>query len=124
MANQPTARSAFLGWPNVGPATAGDLARLGVRTPGQLARRDPWAMYERLSRMDGVWHDPCVLDVFLAVVEHAKRGRSRAWWAYTPRRQKMLKKLERGVKGGMPVGRAGGRRAARVAGEGPGGATP
>jgi hypothetical protein len=103
MAKKPKPKSEFLGWPNVGPATAGDLNRLGIRTRAQLARRDPLTLYERLSRLDGVWHDPCVIDVFLAVVEHAKHGKSRAWWTYTPRRKRLLKKLGWSVRGGSPV---------------------
>lgn len=74
--------------PNVGPATAGDLHRLGITRVEQLARRDPEAMYRALCRKDGVRHDPCVRDVFAAVVHFAKTGRARMWWTFTPERKR------------------------------------
>ena len=57
--------------PNVGPAVAGDLLRLGVTAPAALAGQDPEALYERLCALDGVRHDPCLLDVFTAIVARA-----------------------------------------------------
>jgi hypothetical protein len=76
--------------PNVGKATAEDLVRLRVRSVRDLARRDPMTMYKRLCRMDGAKHDPCVIDVFMATVEHAKTGESKPWWKYTAQRKAML----------------------------------
>ncbi|MBI3099242.1 MAG: helix-hairpin-helix domain-containing protein [Planctomycetes bacterium] len=74
--------------PNVGPATAGDLRRLGITRLEQLARRDPEAMYRALCRKDGRRHDPCLRDVFAAVVYYAKIGRARTWWSFTPERKR------------------------------------
>ena len=53
--------------PNVGPAAAEDLRRIGIRTPAQLAGRDAYDMYAQLCLATGVEHDPCVIDVFLSV---------------------------------------------------------
>jgi len=39
--------------PNVGPSVAGDLRRLGITSPGELAGRDPYAMYDDLCRLTG-----------------------------------------------------------------------
>lgn len=77
---------------NVGPRVAGDLIRLGITAPGQLAGRDPFRMYRDLCRKDGVRHDPCVLDVFMAIVDHANGRPSQPWWHFTDRRKAMLKK--------------------------------
>src|SRR5438067_11385693 len=50
--------------PNVGPAVATDLRRLGITTPGKLPGRDPYALYDDLCRRTGQRHDPCLLDTF------------------------------------------------------------
>lgn len=72
--------------PNVGPATAGDLIRLGVSSLDDLSRRDPRVLYDRLAELDGVRHDACVLDVLAAAVHAARTGLSRPWWEFTPER--------------------------------------
>jgi hypothetical protein len=76
--------------PNIGPAMAGDLRRLGITRPAQLAGRDPMALYERLARLDGVRHDPCVLDTFMAAVDYMGGAPARPWWKYTPERKALL----------------------------------
>ncbi len=48
--------------PNIGPALAADLRRLGLNSPASLIGQDPYALYERLSRLVGQRQDPCVLD--------------------------------------------------------------
>jgi Pathogenicity locus len=73
--------------PNVGPATALDLVRLGISEPAELARRDPDRMYDALCKLDGVRHDPCLLDVFASIVAFANGAPARPWWAYTAKRK-------------------------------------
>ncbi|MDE2407459.1 MAG: helix-hairpin-helix domain-containing protein [Xanthomonadaceae bacterium] len=73
--------------PNVGAATAADLRLLGINEPRQLAGRDAWDMYDALCRLTGARHDPCVIDVFLSLVDFAKGGEPRPWWHYTGRRK-------------------------------------
>lgn len=72
--------------PNVGPAIAEDLRRLGIRVPADLAGRDPQALYERLGELDGKRPDPCVLDTFAAAVDFASGKPGRPWWEYSRRR--------------------------------------
>jgi hypothetical protein len=62
--------------PNVGPAVAGDLRRLGITSPAGLPGRDPYALYAELCRITGHRHDPCVLDTLLAAVRYME-GRPR-----------------------------------------------
>jgi len=81
------ARRALENIPNVGPATAGDLLRLGIREPAQLGDCDPDELYERLCRLDGRRHDPCVRDVFAAAVWHARGGGRRPWWDFSRERK-------------------------------------
>lgn len=76
--------------PNVGPATAGDLRRLGISSPGDLAGRDPYAMYDELCRLTGQRHDPCVIDVFIAAVRYMEGGPRTGWWKFTEERKRTL----------------------------------
>lgn len=73
--------------PNVGPAIAGDLIRLGMTRLEDAVGRDADEMYEALCALDGVRHDPCVRDVFAAVVAYANGEEARPWWAFTPARK-------------------------------------
>lgn len=76
--------------PNVGPAVASDLRRLGITSPDQLVGRDPYAMYDDLCRVTGVRHDPCVLDTFIAAVRYVVGRPRKPWWAFTAERQRVL----------------------------------
>jgi len=73
--------------PNVGPAIAGDLIRLGITRLEDAVGRDADEMYGVLCALDGVRHDPCVRDVFAAVVAYANGEEARPWWAFTPARK-------------------------------------
>jgi len=73
--------------PNVGPATAGDLLRLGVTSVDDLSRRDPKQLYDGLTALDGVRHDPCVLDTFAAAIHAARTGEAVPWWEFSDRRK-------------------------------------
>ncbi len=73
--------------PNVGPAMAEDLLRLGILRLEDAAGQDPDALYRALCVLDGVRQDPCVRDVFAAVVAYANGEEARPWWAFTPARK-------------------------------------
>jgi len=87
IADVPVKARRLLDLQNVGPATALDLVRLGIFAPEKLAGKNPERMYETLCKIDGVRHDPCLLDVFTAIVATADGAPSRPWWAYTPKRK-------------------------------------
>lgn len=76
--------------PNVGPAVAGDLRRLGITTPAGLPGRDPYALYDDLCRITGHRHDPCVLDTFIAAVRYMEGAPKRPWWKYTAEHKRVL----------------------------------
>src|ERR1700752_5415156 len=76
--------------PNVGPAVAADLRRLGITLPGQLPGRDPYAMYDDLCRITGQRPDPCLLDTFIAAVRFMEGAPKKPWWKYTPERKREL----------------------------------
>ena len=82
--------SALKDLPNVGPAIAADLRALGIRRPSQLKGRNPYALYERLNRVTGTRHDPCVLDTFIAAVRFVDGGPAKPWWAYTTERKRAV----------------------------------
>lgn len=73
--------------PNVGPKMAADLLKLGVRRLEDAAGRDSDEMYNELCALDAKRHDPCVRDVFAAVVSFAEGSPARPWWEFTPQRK-------------------------------------
>ena len=76
--------------PNIGPSIAADLRRLGITTSAELLGRDPYAMYDELSRITGQRHNPCLLDTFIAAVRYMKGAPKKPWWKYTAERKKEL----------------------------------
>jgi predicted GIY-YIG superfamily endonuclease len=76
--------------PNLGPAVAGDLRRLGITTPAELPGRDPYALYDKLCRITGPRHDPCVLDTFIAAVRDMEGAPKRPRWKYTAERKRVM----------------------------------
>jgi len=74
--------------PNVGPAIAADLRRLGIGKPAELIGRDPYALYDDFCRLTGRREDPCLLDVFISAVRFMQGAPAKPWWRYTPERKK------------------------------------
>ena len=74
--------------PNIGPRTEGDLHRIGITRPDQLISQDALKLYDKVCRKDGVRHDPCLIDVFLAAVDYMNGAHKKGWWKYTPQRKK------------------------------------
>ena len=73
--------------PNVGPAVARKLERLGVRTVDDLRGGDGEELFERLCALDARRHDAFLLDTFVAAVEYAGGGPPRPWWEYSRERK-------------------------------------
>jgi Pathogenicity locus len=57
--------------PNIGPAIARTLMRLGIERPDDLRGQTAEQLFRRLCDLDGRRHDPCLLDTFVAAVDHA-----------------------------------------------------
>jgi len=74
--------------PNVGPAAAGYLKRIGVSCPEHLVDRDPYVLYEELCRVSGVQYDLCLLDQFISAVRFMHGETARPWWKYTSERKR------------------------------------
>lgn len=73
--------------PNVGPATAGDLACLGIHEPHDLATQDPDDLFQKLYRVDGRSHDICTRDIFAAAIAFVNTGEARPWWEFSRERK-------------------------------------
>ena len=73
--------------PNVGPRMAADLVKLGITSLEKAAGRNSDEMYHELCAIDAKRHDPCVRDVFAAVVSQAEGHPARPWWEFTPERK-------------------------------------
>lgn len=76
--------------PNVGERMAGTLRLVGIQRPLQLIEKDAYKLYDELCRITGKRHDPCVIDVFLSVVDFMNGGEVKPWWKYTAKRKKYL----------------------------------
>lgn len=76
--------------PNIGKSIAADLRAIGIRSPRQLAGRDPLATYLALSGHMGRRHDPCVLYTLLAARHFLDTGEAVPWWTYTEQGRHIL----------------------------------
>lgn len=72
---------------NVGPAIAEDFCLLEMKSPQDLIGADPVAVYQRLNHETKTFHDPCVLDVFLAAIDFMNGNPPQVWWEYTEQRK-------------------------------------
>lgn len=68
---------------NVGKATMGDLQLLGITTIKQLQKQNPDSLYTKLQKITGSKQDPCVWDVFAAIIHEAKTGEKLPWWHFS-----------------------------------------
>jgi hypothetical protein len=73
--------------PNVGPAVARKLERLGVARQEDLRGRDGEQLFEALCAQDARRHDPCLLDTFVAAVAYVNEGDERPWWEFSRERK-------------------------------------
>lgn len=69
--------------PNIGPAVAKMLMRLGIEQQDDLRGRTADELYRLLCELDGRRHDPCLLDTLVAAVDHANGAPARPWWFYS-----------------------------------------
>lgn len=91
----PSHLTALQALPNVGPKIAADLLRLGICSVSDLAGRDPRQLYHRLCAFDNKRLDPCLLDVFSALVHYADGGQALPWWHFSRLRKAAEKREEK-----------------------------
>jgi nucleotidyltransferase/DNA polymerase involved in DNA repair len=76
---------------NVGKATLKDLELLDITGIEQLAKADPDELFHRLGIIKGSTQNPCVWDVFAAIIHEAKTGEKTPWWEWSKVRENKLK---------------------------------
>jgi len=76
--------------PNIGKAMAQDLGLIGISHPKELIGKDPYGLYNELCKKTNKKHDPCVIDVFLSVVNFMEGGAPAPWWTFTEERKRRL----------------------------------
>lgn len=72
---------------NIGPKMAEDFHRLGLKKPQDLIGKDPVKLYQRICKIDSLFHDPCVLDCYIASIDYMNGNLPRVWWEYTEERK-------------------------------------
>jgi len=76
---------------NVGKATLADLALLGIDSVEELGRQDATFLFHELERRTKHRQDPCVWDVFAAIIHEAATGEASNWWDWTNERKTLQK---------------------------------
>ena len=76
---------------NAGKQTLKDLVILKITTVEELSRQDPTFLFQELERRTGHKQDPCVWDVFAAIIHQAKTGHATNWWKWTKKRKELQK---------------------------------
>lgn len=69
---------------NVGPAVVHDLQLLGITTVKQLAKQSPEDLFRKLELVTEAKQNPCVFDVFVAIIHEAQTGEKIPWWHFSP----------------------------------------
>jgi hypothetical protein len=84
---------------NVGKATLADLTLLGIDSVEELAHQDATFLFYELERRTNCRQDPCVWDVFAAIIHEAATGEKTDWWDWTSKRKSLQKsgKLDHAV---------------------------
>ncbi len=76
--------------PNIGEAISRDLRLVGIQHPQELIGKDAYQLHDELCRVTGKNHDPCVIDVFLSVVDFMEGGEPKPWWSFTANRKRYM----------------------------------
>jgi nucleotidyltransferase/DNA polymerase involved in DNA repair len=76
---------------NVGKAFLKDLDILGIDSIEKLSKQDPTELFQKLETLTQKRHDPCVWDVFYAIIHEAKTQKKTSWWTWTKKRKWLQK---------------------------------
>ena len=76
--------------PNVGKAIAGDLRLINIQNPQDLIGKNAYQLHDDLCRVTGKKHDPCMIDVFLAVIDFMEGADPVPWWKYSAERKNYM----------------------------------
>ena len=73
---------------NIGPALEADFRSINLNSPQDLIDQDPLELYQQLCHSQRLFHDPCVLDCFMAAVSYMNGNAPQTWWKFTAERKK------------------------------------
>jgi len=90
MTKKPKEKNELLSLKNVGPAVLKDLEVLGICKIAQLRSETADHLYKELQKRTGIKQDPCMWDVFAAIIHEAKTGEKLPWWHWTKIRKEGL----------------------------------
>jgi hypothetical protein len=76
--------------PNIGRNIANDLRAIGIKSPVELRKRVPLAVFNDLKDTMGRRHDPCVFYTLLSVKHFFDTAESLPWWRFTAQGRKTL----------------------------------
>ncbi len=76
--------------PNVGEKMASYLQMVGIKAPKSLIGKNAFDLYRKLCDQTGKQFDPCVIDVFMSVIDFMEGGDPKPWWEFTRERKKMI----------------------------------
>lgn len=74
--------------PNIGEAMVDHLESIGIDHPKKLMGKEPFELYRALCATTGKRVDPCVIDVFMSVINFMEGGEPLPWYAFTDQRKK------------------------------------
>ncbi len=77
---------------NIGPAMSGDFERLGLHHPSDLIGNDALELYRKICEVDQTFHDPCVLDTYMATIDYMNGNPPQCWWKFTGLRKRHFEK--------------------------------
>ena len=69
--------------PNIGKAISSDLMSIGISNADDLLSENPLKVFEKLRKVMGKRHDPCVYYTLLSVQHFGKTSESLPWWNFT-----------------------------------------
>lgn len=78
--------------PNIGKAIASNLRSIGINEPKDLIGQNPFNLHDKLCVEKNKEIDPCVIDVFMAVIDFMEGGEPLPWWEFTQKRKRILTK--------------------------------
>lgn len=81
--------------PNLEKAIAADLRLVNIHHPHDLIGKNAYKLRDQLCQSTEEKHDPCVIDVFLSIIEFMECADPRPWWKYTTERKKYLNRAHR-----------------------------
>lgn len=73
--------------PTIDPSITNDLRGIGIHAPAQPIGQDPDAWYQRVNRITGLRHGPCLRDCLIAAVRFTEGSEAVPWWTWTAERK-------------------------------------